>query len=88
MYEVTRQDYEVTLTHPTGFHKGTHTLSVRTVTDDCKTVKSVSGSGFGCGKDQLAKADDCPWVKLGDADAIKTFLAEHACTVVKVRKVN
>ena len=87
MYDVTRQDYKVSLTHPTGFHKGDHILSVRTVTDDFKTVKSVSGSDFGCGKDQLAKADGCEWVKLTDADAIKNFLAEHACTVIKVRKI-
>jgi hypothetical protein len=57
------------------------------VVEPTKTIKSVDGLGFGCGRDQLAKADGRSWIKLTDQEAIKNFLAEHSCTVVKARKV-
>ncbi len=82
----TEQTYKVTVGHPTNFHSGVKTLTVRTETYPTKVIKSVSGDGFGAGRDQLASAVDLPWVNVDDKEAVKTFLAEHACTILAIRK--
>lgn len=71
-----RREYKVTVTHPTGFHKGTHTLTVTTNYGGHSVY--INASTFGCSRDFLAG---------DDKRAIKDWLAEHACTVVKIVKV-
>ncbi len=64
--------YDVTVSHPTGFHSGTHRLTVR----DNHGAKScyISGEDFGCSRDYPTD----------DRAAIRTFLSEHGCSVVKL----
>lgn len=68
--------YAVTVSHPTGFHNGTHTIRVRMCFGG--KFRFCGGSNFGCSRDYLVK---------NDKEAITKFLAEHACTVVKIKKV-
>lgn len=84
MYSMTEKTYVVEVSHPTNFHSGKKTLTVTTRVEPTKETKSVSGEGFGCGRDQLSKADGCSWIKLTDREAIANFMAEHACKVIKV----
>ncbi len=71
----TRRIYNVKVNHPTGYHDGTHQLTV----NDNPSGKScyVSGGEFGCSRDYAAD----------DITAIRTFLSEHACTLISIKKV-
>ena len=68
--------YKVTVSHPTNFHKGTHEITVTKNSDG--RSKYASGGAFGCSRDYFVSDDKA---------VIRTFLAEHACTVVEVVKV-
>ncbi len=69
-----QRDYDVKVTHPTGYHSGTHKLSVWDSTRP--GFRYVVGGELGCSRDYAAA---------GDVYAIKLFLAEHACTVVNIK---
>lgn len=76
-----RTYYEVTVSHPTNFHTGIHRIEVvRTPKYGNPDVVEVSvrGSKFGCGRDQFGVTDH---------EAIEAFLAEHACSVVKITRI-
>jgi hypothetical protein len=80
--------FNVEVKHPTGFHKGTHVVTVHEsfmndqVRKYCADRKlmflSCSASEFGCSRDYFVKNPE---------EAIRTFLAEHACSVVNVKKI-
>jgi hypothetical protein len=68
-----RQIYQIEVVHPTtGFHTGTHVVTVATET----RTRYVTGLGFGCSRDYLADTDE---------QAIKEFLAEHGCKVTNIQ---
>ena len=74
--------YTVEVSHPTNYHTGKHAFTVRDTSGALKyrgmSFRYVSAAGFGCSRDYCTKTD---------AEAISTFLAEHACKVVgKMRK--
>lgn len=81
----TTTTYKVTLTHPTGFHTGTHEITVNHY-PEVETVgqyehRTCGGSAFGYSRDYTV------YCAKTDKEAIAVFLREHACTVVKVVKV-
>lgn len=63
--------YNVTVKHPTDYHKGTHAVTVRDASGSPGKVYCVA-DGFGCSRDYAAD----------DASAVRAFLAEHACQIV------
>jgi hypothetical protein len=71
-----RRKYKVTISHPTGFHKGTKVLTINE-TPGRQGLVFITGEGFGCSRDYLKS----------DKEAIKEFMTEHGCSVVKVTKV-
>jgi hypothetical protein len=65
--------YTVTVKHPTDFHKGEHAITVKMNRDG---TRYCDGRGCGCSRDYNVKTD---------ADAIRRFLAEHACDVICIK---
>lgn len=66
-----RTQYAVTVEHPTGFHRGTHTLTVYEQAGR-SGAKYVDGSAFGCSRDYRVATN---------REAVVLFMAEHACRV-------
>lgn len=77
MYEVTRKSYEVTTTHLNGYLDGTHKFTVNTVKTDKGIHRYVDAPDYGCSRDYYVSNDE---------EAIKALLAEHATTVVSIKK--
>ena len=70
--------YNVTVSHPTGYITGTHTVRVKY---KCLTVhyaehRYCDSIVFGCSRDYYGCNND--------KDAIRLFLAEHACTATHI----
>jgi hypothetical protein len=70
-----RTQYRVAVSHPTGFHKGTHTF---TVSEWPNGSRFVDAADFGCSRDYFVKTDK---------EAISLLLREHACSAVSFRKL-
>ena len=68
--------YRVTVTHPTGFHKGTHELTVSE--NFGGKTRYVTGVSFGCSRDYPVKSD---------VTAIRKFLEEHGTTAKTITKL-
>lgn len=93
-----KQDYLVTVVHPTGFHSGEKRLTLHDspMAPNSATLpgslKFVTGEGFGCSRDYacIVFKSSKGFVAMKEKDAaefaIKAFMAEHACTVTKIRK--
>lgn len=60
--------YEVTVVHPTGYHKGAHTVTVKTNFGGQSVY--ISATEFGCSRD---------WQGFSDERAIRAWLLEHGC---------
>lgn len=69
------RSYKVAVSHATNFHNGTHVITVKTNFDGASVY--CSGASFGCSRD---------YATTDDKQAIRAFLAEHACVVTKCRK--
>jgi hypothetical protein len=80
----TKTTYKVTVTHPTGFHTGTHEITVthrEAIAGVQMEHRNCDGRAFGYSRDYNKYAAKT------DREAIAVFLREHGCSVVKVVKV-
>lgn len=64
-----KKTFTVTLTHPTGYHQGSHTVNVM---DNGNGTMYCTAGGFGCSRDYYTEEPK---------EALRLFFAEHACKV-------
>lgn len=70
----TPANYKVEVSHPTGFHSGTHDLTVKV--NFGGATRYVAGFAFGCSRDYTTDSDE---------QAIRSFLREHLTTAVAIK---